>query len=58
MDQLVGFLLHPPLCEIAKKLAKILKYPHFQSAFGTAVYVVVVCFSFKVFIIIIAQLQI
>ena len=38
MDQLVGFLLHPPLSEIAKKLGKMLKYtPHFQSAFGTAV---------------------
>ena len=37
MDQLVGFLLHPPLSEIAKKLGKMLKYtPHFQSAFGTA----------------------
>ena len=37
MDQLVGFLLHPPLSEIAKKLGKILKYtPHFQSAFSTA----------------------
>ena len=37
MDQLVGFLLHPPLSEIAKKLGKILKYtPHFQSPFGTA----------------------
>ena len=37
MDQLAGFLLHPPLSEIAKKLGKMLKYtPHFQSAFGTA----------------------
>ena len=38
MNQLVGFLLHPPLSEIAKKLGKMLKYtpPHFQSAFGTA----------------------
>ena len=26
MDQLVGFLLHPPLSEIAKKLEKMLKY--------------------------------
>ena len=26
MDQLVGFLLHPPPCEIAKKLGKMLKY--------------------------------
>ena len=26
MDQLVGFLLHPPLSEIAKKLGKMLKY--------------------------------
>ena len=38
MDQLVGFLLHPPLSEIGKKIGKMLKYtPHFQSAFGTAV---------------------
>ena len=38
MDQLVGFLLHPPLSEVAKKLGKMLKgSPHFQSAFGTAV---------------------
>ena len=38
MDQLVGFLLHLPLSEIAKKLGKMLKYsPHFQSAFGIAV---------------------
>ena len=37
MDQLAGFLLHPPLSEIVKKLGKMLKYtPHFQSAFGTA----------------------
>ena len=37
MDQLVGFLLHPPLYEIGKKIGKMLKYtPHFQSAFGTA----------------------
>ena len=37
MGQLVGFLLHPPLSEIAKRLGKMLKYtPHFQSAFGTA----------------------
>ena len=27
----------PPLSELAKKLGKMLKYPHFQSAFGTAV---------------------
>ena len=26
MDQLVGFLLHPPLSEIAKKLGKMLQY--------------------------------
>ena len=26
MDQLVGFLLHPPLSEIAKKLGKMLTY--------------------------------
>ena len=26
MDQLVGFLLQPPLSEIAKKLGKMLKY--------------------------------
>ena len=26
MDQLVGFLLHSPLSEIAKKLGKMLKY--------------------------------
>ena len=39
MDQLVGFLLHPPLSEIAKKLEKMLRCtPHFQSAFGTAVH--------------------
>ena len=39
MDQLVGFLLHPPLSEIGKKIGKMLKYnPHFQSAFGTAIY--------------------
>ena len=37
MDQLVGFLLHPPLSENGKKIGKMLKYtPHFQSAFGTA----------------------
>ena len=37
MDQLVGFLLRPPLSEICKKIGKMLKYtPHFQSAFGTA----------------------
>ena len=37
MDQLVGFLLHPPPSEIAEKLGKMLKYtPHFQGAFGTA----------------------
>ena len=37
MDQLVGFLLHPSLSEIAKQLGKMLKYTlHFQSAFGTA----------------------
>ena len=37
MDQLAGFLLHPPLSEIIKKLGKMLKYTtHFQSAFGTA----------------------
>ena len=37
MDQLVGFLLHPPPYEIAKKLGKMLRYtPHFQRAFGTA----------------------
>ena len=41
MDQLVGFLLHPPLSEIAKKSGKMLKYtPHFQGAFGTAVYII------------------
>ena len=39
MDQLVGFLLNPPLSEIGKKIGKMLKYtPHFQSAFGTAAY--------------------
>ena len=39
MDQLVGFLLHPPFSEIAKKLGKMLEYtPHFQSAFGAAGY--------------------
>ena len=33
------FLTPPPLSEIGKKLGKMLKYtPHFQSAFGTAVY--------------------
>ena len=26
MDQLVGFLLYPPLSEIGKKLGKMLKY--------------------------------
>ena len=26
MNQLVGFLLHPPLSEIPKKLGKMLKY--------------------------------
>ena len=26
MDQLVGFLLHPPLSEIGKKIRKMLKY--------------------------------
>ena len=26
MDQLVGFLLHPPLSEIGKKVGKMLKY--------------------------------
>ena len=26
MDQLVGFLLHPPLSEIGKKIGKMLKY--------------------------------
>ena len=26
MDQLVGFLLHPPLSEIVKKIGKMLKY--------------------------------
>ena len=26
MDQLVGFMLRPPLSEIAKKLGKMLKY--------------------------------
>ena len=26
MDQLVGFLIHPPLSEIAKKIGKMLKY--------------------------------
>ena len=26
MGQLVGFFLHPPLSEIAKKLGKMLKY--------------------------------
>ena len=32
MDQLVGFLLHPPLSEIAKKLGKMLKYtPTFKA---------------------------
>ena len=40
MDQLVGFLLHPPLSEIGKKIGKMLKYtPQFQSAFGTAEYI-------------------
>ena len=39
MDQLIGFLLHPPLSEIGKKIGKMLKYtPHFQSTFGTAEY--------------------
>ena len=39
MDQLVGFLLYPPLFEIGKKIGKMLKYtPHFRSAFGTAAY--------------------
>ena len=28
MDQLVGFLLHPPLSEIGKKIGKMLKYTH------------------------------
>ena len=38
MDQLVGFLLHPPLSEIGEKFRKMLKYtPQFQSAFVTAV---------------------
>ena len=26
MEQLVGFLLHPPLSEIGKKIGKVLKY--------------------------------
>ena len=26
MDHLVGFLLHPPLSEIGKKIGKMLKY--------------------------------
>ena len=26
MDQLVGFLIHPPLTEIGKKIGKMLKY--------------------------------
>ena len=26
MDQLVGFLLHPPLSKIGKKIGKMLKY--------------------------------
>ena len=36
----IGRLFGPPtLSEIGKKLGKMLKYtPHFQSAFGTAVY--------------------
>ena len=38
MDQLVGFLLHPPLSEIGKKNRKNLEiHPHFQSTFGTDV---------------------
>ena len=37
MVQLTGFLLHPPLSEIGKKIGKMSKYSlHFQSAFGTA----------------------
>ena len=32
MDQLVGFLLHPPLSEIGKKIGKMLKYtPTFKA---------------------------
>ena len=41
MDQLVSFLLHPPLSEIGKKIGKkigkmLIYTPHFQSAFGIA----------------------
>ena len=44
MDQLVGFLLHPPPSEIGKKLGKMFKCtPHFQSAFGIAVYTNTAC---------------
>ena len=37
----IGWLfVTPPLSEIGKKSGKMLKYtPHFQSAFGTAVYI-------------------
>ena len=46
MDQLVGYLLHPPLSEIAKKLGKMLKYtPTFKvlSALCLHVYYINIC---------------
>ena len=39
MNQLIGFLLHPHFLKLAKKNRKNVEiHPHFQSAFGTAVF--------------------
>ena len=38
MDQLAGFLLHPHFLKLAKNRKNVEMLPHFQSAFGTAVY--------------------
>ena len=38
MGQLVGFLLHPNFLKLPKIRKNVEIHPHFQSAFGTAVW--------------------
>ena len=38
MGQLVGFLLHPHFLKLPKIRKNVEIHPHFQSAFGTAVW--------------------
>ena len=46
MGQLVGFFLHPPLSEIAKKLGKMLKYTPYFNIFPNFLYILPLLSSF------------